>query len=80
LLDATLGWLICAGSLAIPGIGPLLAASPILAALGGAALGATAGGPTEHPRSRRARDVFRRAGALGISTSGQSNPPKRRKR
>lgn len=32
------------GALAIPGVGPLIAAGPIMAALSGAALGATAGG------------------------------------
>lgn len=39
-----LGWLAGIGSLAIPGIGPFIAAGPIMAALGGAALVATAGG------------------------------------
>jgi hypothetical protein len=34
------------GSLAIPGLGPFIAAGPIMAALGGAAAGATAGGLT----------------------------------
>ena len=46
LLGGTLGWLVGAGSLAIPGIGPFIAAGPIMAALSGAALGATAGGLT----------------------------------
>jgi uncharacterized membrane protein len=32
------------GTLAIPGLGPLIAAGPIVAALGGTAAGATAGG------------------------------------
>jgi hypothetical protein len=39
-----LGWLAGIGSLAIPGIGPFIAAGPIMAALSGAAIGATAGG------------------------------------
>ena len=34
------------GALAIPGVGPLIAAGPILAALSGAAIGGTVGGPT----------------------------------
>jgi hypothetical protein len=38
------GWLIGIGALAIPGVGPLVAAGPILAALSGAAVGAAAGG------------------------------------
>jgi len=44
MLGGALGWLIGAGSLAIPGVGPFIAAGPIWAALGGAAIGATAGG------------------------------------
>jgi hypothetical protein len=39
-----LGWLVGAGTLAIPGLGPFIAAGPILAALGGAAAGAAVGG------------------------------------
>jgi hypothetical protein len=38
------GWLVGIGALAIPGVGPLIAAGPILAALSGAAVGAAAGG------------------------------------
>jgi len=38
------GWLIGIGVLPIPGMGPLLAAGPIFAALSGAAVGAAAGG------------------------------------
>jgi hypothetical protein len=34
------------GLLAVPGVGPFLAAGPIMAALGGAAVGATVGGIT----------------------------------
>lgn len=39
-----LGWLIGAGALAIPGVGPLIAAGPIMAALAGAGAGAAVGG------------------------------------
>ena len=41
---AVLGWLAGIGTLAIPGVGPFIAAGPIMAALGGAALGGAAGG------------------------------------
>src|SRR5437764_3230023 len=41
-----LGWLAGIGGLAIPGVGPLIAAGPIMAALSGAAVGAAAGGLT----------------------------------
>lgn len=46
LLGGGLGWLVGIGSLAIPGVGPFIAAGPILAALSGAAVGATVGGVT----------------------------------
>jgi hypothetical protein len=44
LLGGTLGLLAGIGALAIPGVGPLIAAGPLLAALSGAAAGATVGG------------------------------------
>src|SRR6186997_176284 len=44
VLGGALGWLIGIGSLAIPGVGPFIAAGPIMAALSGAAIGAAAGG------------------------------------
>ena len=43
-VGAALGWLAGIGALAIPGLGPFIAAGPIMAALGGAAIGGTAGG------------------------------------
>ena len=39
-----LGWLAGIGTLAIPGVGPVLAAGPLLAALAGVAIGGTTGG------------------------------------
>jgi hypothetical protein len=44
LLGGALGWLAGIGALAIPGLGPFVAAGPIMAALSGAAVGGTAGG------------------------------------
>lgn len=46
VLGGAAGWLIGIGALAIPGVGPFVAAGPILAALSGAAIGAAAGGLT----------------------------------
>jgi hypothetical protein len=46
LLGGALGWLAGVGSLAIPGLGPLIAAGPIVATLSGAAAGAGVGGLT----------------------------------
>ncbi len=44
LLGGALGWFVGVGALAIPGIGPLIAAGPILAALAGAGVGSAVGG------------------------------------
>lgn len=46
LLGGTLGWLAGIGALAIPGLGPFIAAGPIMAALGGLGVGAAVGGLT----------------------------------
>jgi hypothetical protein len=45
-VGAVLGWLAGIGSLAIPGVGPLIAAGPIMGALSGAAVGAATGSLT----------------------------------
>ncbi len=44
VVGGALGWLAGIGALAIPGVGPFIAAGPIIAALSGAAVGATVGG------------------------------------
>src|SRR5262245_26217552 len=44
VLGGIAGWLVGVGSLAIPGLGPFIAAGPIVAALSGAAAGAAIGG------------------------------------
>jgi len=46
LLGGALGWMAGIGALAIPGVGPLIAAGPILAALSGLAVGGSLGGVT----------------------------------
>jgi len=46
LLGGTVGWLSGVGAVALPGLGPLIAAGPILATLSGAAAGAAVGGLT----------------------------------
>jgi hypothetical protein len=46
VLGGALGWMVGIGALAIPGVGPFIAAGPIMAALAGAAGGAAAGGLT----------------------------------
>jgi hypothetical protein len=44
LLGGVAGWLVGIGTLAIPGLGPFVAAGPIMAAMSGAAAGAAVGG------------------------------------
>jgi len=44
VLGGALGWIAGIGALAIPGVGPFIAAGPIMAALSGAAIGAAVGG------------------------------------
>ena len=44
IFGGAIGWLAGLGALTIPGIGPLVAAGPLAAALGGAGIGAVTGG------------------------------------
>jgi hypothetical protein len=44
VVGGVIGFMASMGAIAIPGVGPLIAAGPILAALSGAAVGATVGG------------------------------------
>jgi hypothetical protein len=46
VLGGALGWLVGIGALAIPGLGPVIAAGPIMAALAGVGAGGTVGGIT----------------------------------
>jgi hypothetical protein len=46
VIGGALGWLVGIGALAIPGVGPLIAAGPIVALLAGAGTGAALGGIT----------------------------------
>jgi hypothetical protein len=46
VVGGALGWLAGIGALAIPGLGPFIAAGPIMAALSGVAVGAAVGGLT----------------------------------
>lgn len=46
IVGGTLGWLAGIGALAIPGIGPFIAAGPIMAALAGVGVGGAVGGLT----------------------------------
>ncbi len=46
IIGGTIGWLAGIGALAIPGVGPLIASGPIMAALAGLGAGAALGGVT----------------------------------
>jgi len=46
VVGGTLGWLVGIGALAIPGLGPFIAAGPIMAALAGVGVGTAVGGLT----------------------------------
>src|SRR5579864_5926324 len=46
VLGGGLGWLLGVGAIAIPGLGPFIAAGPIMAALAGAGVGGAVGGLT----------------------------------
>src|SRR5262252_2640724 len=46
VLGGALGWLVGIGALAIPGLGPFIAAGPIMAALAGVGVGTAVGGIT----------------------------------
>lgn len=105
VLGGVLGWLVGIGALAIPGLGPFVAAGPIMAALSGGAIGATAGGiigalvgmgipefeakryearlregriliavhSENSDETKRAKEIFERAGAEDISTSSEAS-------
>jgi len=44
ILGGALGWLVGIGALAMPGVGPFIAAGPVMTALAGAGVGGTIGG------------------------------------
>ena len=103
VLGGVFGWLVGIGTLAIPGLGPFIAAGPLMAALSGAAIGAGAGGligalvglgipeyeakryegkiregnilisvhSDSSEETRRAKEIFERAGAEDISVTGE---------
>jgi hypothetical protein len=105
IIGGALGWIAGIGALAIPGVGPFIAAGPIMAALSGAAIGAAAGGiaggliglgipeleakryegkvkagnllisvHTENSEEiSRAKDIFSKAGAQDICTTGEAS-------
>ena len=108
VIGGALGWIAGIGALAIPGVGPFIAAGPIMAALSGVAVGAAVGGiaggliglgipeleakryegkvkagnllisvHTEDSKEiARAKDIFTKAGAQDICTTGEASTPK----
>ena len=112
LLGGGLGWLVGIGAIAIPGLGPFIAAGPIMAALAGAGLGAAVGGLSgaligmgipeyeakryegkikegnilisvhseNSEETKRAKDIFERAGAHDISYTEEEGVPNKERR
>jgi hypothetical protein len=108
VVGGALGWIAGIGALAIPGVGPFIAAGPIIAALSGAAIGAAVGGVAggliglgipeleakryegkikdgnilisvhtdNSDEITRAKDIFTKAGAQDICTTGEASTPK----
>ena len=108
VIGGALGWVAGIGALAIPGVGPFIAAGPIIAALSGAAVGAAVGGiaggliglgipeieakryegkikegnilisvhTDNSAEISRAKDIFTKAGAQDICTTGEASTPK----
>jgi len=106
-VGGVVGLLAGIGAIAIPGLGPLIAAGPLMAALSGAAVGAAVGGITgaligmgipeiEAKRYEgkikdgnillavhvndgheidRAKEIFKRNGAIDVSTVGEDKAP-----
>jgi hypothetical protein len=104
-VGGVLGLLAGIGALAIPGVGPFIAAGPIMGALSGAAVGGTTGGiigglvglgipeyeakryegkvrggnilisvhTDDANQRKRAKDIFERANADDISTTGEAD-------
>jgi hypothetical protein len=107
VLGGALGWVAGIGALAIPGVGPFIAAGPIIAALSGAAVGAAVGGiaggliglgipeieakryegkvkqgnllisvhAENSDEITRAKDIFTKAGAQDICSTGEASTP-----
>ncbi len=107
VIGGALGWIAGIGALAIPGVGPFIAAGPIMAALSGIAVGAAVGGiaggliglgipeieakryegkvkagnilisvhTADSKEITRAKDIFTKAGAQDICTTGEASTP-----
>jgi hypothetical protein len=111
VIGGALGWIAGIGAMAIPGVGPFIAAGPIMAALSGIAVGAAVGGIaggliglgipeieakryegkikagniliSVHTEASDeitiAKDIFTKAGAQDICTTGEASTPKDKK-
>jgi hypothetical protein len=109
VVGGALGWVAGIGALAIPGVGPFIAAGPIIAALSGAAIGAAIGGiaggliglgipeieakryegklkkgnilisvhAENSAEITRAKNIFSKAGAEDVCTTGEASTPGR---
>jgi hypothetical protein len=72
VIGGVLGWLAGIGALAIPGLGPFIAAGPIIGALAGAGTGGAVGGLDNSDWVKRAKEILERTGAEDISSAGEA--------
>ena len=87
VIGGSLGWLAGIGALAIPGLGPLIAAGPLMAALAGVGVGGAVGGVTgaligmgiPEYEAKRYEGRVKRGGILLSVHSDDSNWTKRAK-
>jgi len=87
VIGGSLGWLACIGALAIPGLGPFIAAGPLMAALAGVGVGGAVGGVTgaligmgiPEYEAKRYEGRVKRGGILLSVHSDDSNWTKRAK-
>jgi hypothetical protein len=82
IIGGALGWLAGIGMLAIPGVGPFIAAGPIVATLAGMGAGGAVGGttgaliglgiPDDQDWANKGKQVLEQTGAEDISSIGET--------
>ena len=81
VIGGGLGWLVGIGALAIPGIGPFIAAGPIVAALAGVGVGGAVGGIAgaligmgiPEYEAKRAKKILEDTGAEDVASTGEAS-------
>src|SRR5438093_13287458 len=73
VIGGTLGWLVGIGALAIPGLGPFIAAGPIVAALAGVGVGARSAASRENCAQKRFWNAPARRMSRPLAKPGQTS-------